>query len=140
MSKKCKFDSEWEMAISLLSKEEAAQARQIIENYQNSGIMPAGLSPMHEMILLLAKPLIDRRRRAAASARLRRQQKKAEIRNKPENETVSPIITSSEVNIPPTVKVTTLQSDIPVNKPSYIEFKKHQHKKHRKHRNRKYKQ
>lgn len=73
MSKRrCKFDSEWEQALSLLGGEEAKKAREIIENYQQTGEIPEGIEPKFEMILLLVKPLIDRRRRATESARRRR--------------------------------------------------------------------
>lgn len=73
MSKKCKFDPQWEQALSLLSPDDAAKAREVIETYQTTGIMPKQLEPRFEMILLLVQPTIDRRRRAAAQARIRRQ-------------------------------------------------------------------
>lgn len=73
MSRKCKFDEQWEQALSLLDAAEAAEVRQIIENYQLTGEMPSGLQPRQQMILLLVVPLIDRRRRAAAAARRRRE-------------------------------------------------------------------
>lgn len=73
MARKCKFDKEWEQALSLLSADEAVEARTIIEHYQQTGIMPDEIKPHIEMILLLVKPLIDRRRRASDAARLRRQ-------------------------------------------------------------------
>lgn len=73
MSRKCKFDEQWEQALSLLDAAEAAEVHQIIENYQSTGEMPSGLQPRQQMILLLVVPLIDRRRRAAEAARRRRE-------------------------------------------------------------------
>ena len=79
MSKKCKFDQQWEQALSLINPDDAAKAREIIENYQATGIMPTDLEPKFEMILLLVQPMIDRRRRAADRARIRRQQQKQQL-------------------------------------------------------------
>lgn len=76
MARKCKFDCEWEQALSLLPTDEADRARAIIENYQQTGVMPETLEPQMEMILLLVRPMIDRRRRASESARRRRQMAK----------------------------------------------------------------
>ncbi len=73
MARKCKFDSEWEQALAILPENEAAAARAAIENYQQTGVMPAGLDTQVEMILLLVRPMIDRRRRASEAARRRRQ-------------------------------------------------------------------
>ncbi len=70
--RRCKFDSEWEQALSLLNDEDARKARLIIENYQQTGEIPHGIESKFEMILLLVKPLIDRRRRATESTRRRR--------------------------------------------------------------------
>lgn len=78
MPRKCKFDGEWEQALSLLNDADAAQARSIIENYQSTGEMPSELEQKFQMILLLVKPIIDRRRRASQAARLRRQRIKAD--------------------------------------------------------------
>ncbi len=72
MSRKCKFDLQWEQALSLLEESEATQAREVIESYQTTGVMPEGMPAKFEMILLLVKPLIDRRRHAAEMARKRR--------------------------------------------------------------------
>ena len=72
MSRKCKFDLQWEQALSLLEPDEALQAREVIETYQQTGVMPEGLTDKQTMILLLVMPTIDRRRRQAASARKRR--------------------------------------------------------------------
>lgn len=72
MSRKCKFDQEWEKALKLIDEEDAVIARQVIENYQQTGVVLSGLPPQIEMILLLVKPLIDRRRRATEAARRRR--------------------------------------------------------------------
>ncbi len=72
MTRRYKFDTEWEQALSLLPDDEAIEARTIIENYQQTGEMPAGLKPQMEMILLLVRPMIDRRRRLSAAARQRR--------------------------------------------------------------------
>lgn len=88
MSRKFKFDQEWEQAVELLSEQEAANAREAIVNYQLTGEMPAGLPPQTQMILLLVKPMIDRRRRASAAARLRRKCTKATAR--PDNTATTP--------------------------------------------------
>lgn len=79
MSKKCKFDSQWEQALSLMDSDDATKAREIIENYQVTGVMPTDMEPKYEMILLLVQPMIDRRRRAADRARIRRQQQKQQL-------------------------------------------------------------
>lgn len=79
MSKKCKFDQQWEQALSLINPDDAAKAKVIIENYQTTGVMPTDMEPKYEMILLLVQPMIDRRRRAADRARIRRQQQKQQL-------------------------------------------------------------
>lgn len=78
MPRKFKFDLQWEQALSLLSNDEAVEARSVIENYRSTGEVPVGLMPKFQMILLLVQPIIDRRRRASAAARARRQAKAAE--------------------------------------------------------------
>lgn len=57
---------------------DARRVREIIINYQETGIMPSTIETKFEIILLLVQPIIDRRRRAAARARIRRQQHKAQ--------------------------------------------------------------
>ena len=79
MSRKCKFDPEWVQALGSLSEQDAVKAREMIENYQKTGVVPSGLPVRMEMILLLVKPLIDRRRRATEAARRRRMKKSASM-------------------------------------------------------------
>ncbi len=130
MARKCKFDAEWEMALALLSCEEAAQVRRLIEDYQQTGHMPTGLKPVYEMILLLAKPLIDRRRRAAESARMRRQQKKAATTNTPGAK--HPDTNAAKNNHTPLKKNADIkQSKNSVNKLTFSESIKRLRKKHR---------
>lgn len=76
MSRKCKFDQEWKEALSWMHPNDARKVREIIINYQETGIMPSTIETKFEIILLLVQPTIDRRRRAAAKARIRRQQQK----------------------------------------------------------------
>lgn len=91
MSRKCKFDQEWEQALMLLSEEDAVKARQVIENYQKTGVVPSELPPQMEMILLLVKPLIDRRHRATEAARRRRLRQLASVSASEVAETVAPL-------------------------------------------------
>ena len=76
MSRKCKFDPEWKKALSCMHPNDARKVREIIINYQETGIVPSTIETKFEIILLLVQPIIDRRRRAAARARIRRQQQK----------------------------------------------------------------
>lgn len=91
MSRKCKFDQEWEQALMLLSEEDAVKARQVIENYQKTGVVPSELPLQMEMILLLVKPLIDRRRRATEAARRRRLRQLVFVSASEVAETVAPL-------------------------------------------------
>lgn len=91
MSRKCKFDQEWEQALKLINEEDAVKARQVIENYQQTGVVPSGLSPIMEMILLLVKPIIDRRRRATEASRRRRLKRSVTVSASEVAETVAPL-------------------------------------------------
>ncbi len=102
MARKRKFDSEWEQALSLLPPEDAAEARTIIEDYQQTGIMPSDLKPNVEMILLLVKPMIDRRRRASESSRRRRLL--AKKNSDTETETSTPSLQEPEPTTEPTTE------------------------------------
>lgn len=94
MSKKCKFDPEWKKALSWMHPNDARRVREIIINYQETGIMPSAIETRFEIILLLVQPIIDRRRRAAARARTRRQQQKMQQTSvqKPQQNTPTPTV------------------------------------------------
>ena len=103
MARKCKFDPQWEQALSLLNSDDAQKAREIIECYQTTGVKPANLEARFEMILLLVQPTIDRRRTAASRARERRLRMKestASAKQTSSRET-SPAETTEQVKLQP---------------------------------------
>lgn len=129
MSRKCKFDLQWEQALSLLDVNEATQAREVIEMYQSTGVMPEGLSDRQTMILLLVKPLIDRRRRAAESARKRRLSAKQKAEQPRPADAVEAVEVENTV-VEKRVGVSETRSDRSVkkdNRPKWFKRKKRKH-------------
>ncbi len=78
MKKTFKFDSEWSLAISLLTEEQQQSLTEAIKEYQANDTMPDNLDPASMMGFLMAKATIDRRKRANMRARKRRVLRRAQ--------------------------------------------------------------
>lgn len=132
MSRKCKFDPEWKKALSCMHPNDARRVREIIINYQETGIMPSTIETKFEIILLLVQPIIDRRRRAAARAKIRRQQQKMQQISvqKPQQTTTTPTVETPQEQHTDAPEQPMSETSERKQPPLAIQVQKHRQKQH----------